>query len=103
MNELWLVVAPRIRHRCARNDSHVLLYSVKDAKATLVGEVLTGKNQQGVIFTRDGKYILAQDYEGSEVARYEVTPNGPKDTGWRLRTKSAAYPAAIGVAPLPTN
>jgi DNA-binding beta-propeller fold protein YncE len=97
MNGSNKVLASKFRSE----NSKVLLYSVRNAKATKVGEVLTGKNQQGVIFTPDGKYILAQDYEGNEVAGYEVTPNGPKDTGWRLKT--TASPAAISVAPLPIN
>jgi hypothetical protein len=79
----------------------VILYSVKDAKATRIGEILTGRNQQGVIFTPDGRYILAQDYEGGHVAGYEVTPTGPKPTGWKFQPKSGGYPAAIATSPAP--
>jgi DNA-binding beta-propeller fold protein YncE len=87
-----------------RNEnSKVILYSVADAKATKVGEILTGKNQQGVIFTPDGKYILAQDYEGGVVVGYEVSATGLKQTTWKFKPSSGGYPASIAVAPAPVN
>ena len=57
-----------------------------------------GRNQQGVIFTPDGQYILGQNYEEGELAAYQVTPTGLQDTGWRLPI-TGAFPAAITRAP----
>jgi hypothetical protein len=80
--------------------SKVLLYAMQGTTATKVGEARGGKNQQGVIFTRDGHYILGQNYEEGELAAYHVTPSGLQDTGWRLPIPGA-FPAAIATAPPP--
>ena len=102
----WLAVGvmngsnKRLDSKFRNEYSKVLLYAMKDSKATKVGEARGGKNQQGVIFTPDGKYILGQNYEEGEMAAYQVTPTGPQDTGWRLKIKGA-FPAAIATAPQP--
>lgn len=75
----------------------LLLYALQGAKATKVGEAVTGKNTQGVTFTPDGRYLLVQNYVEQELAAYRVTPNGPEDTGVRIRVKG--HPASIRIAP----
>lgn len=75
----------------------LLLFSLRGGKATRVGEALTGKNGQGVTFTQDSKYLLIQNYVEQELAAYRVTPNGPEDTGVRIKVKG--YPASIRIAP----
>jgi len=102
----WLAVGimhgsnKRLDSKFRHEYSKVLLYAMQGATATKVGEAHGGKNQQGVIFTPDGQYILGQNYEEGELAAYQVTPTGLQDTGWRLPI-TGAYPAAITRAPAP--
>ena len=100
----WLAVGvmhgsnKRLDSKFRHEYSKVLLYAMQDTAATKVGEARGGKNQQGVIFTPDGQYILGQNYEEGELAAYQVTPTGLQDTGWRLPI-TGAFPAAITRAP----
>jgi DNA-binding beta-propeller fold protein YncE len=102
----WLAVGimhgsnKRLESTFRHEYSKVLLYAMQGATATKVGEARGGKNQQGVIFTRDGQYIIGQNYEEGELAAYAVTPTGLQDTGWRLPIQGAS-PAAITTAPPP--
>ncbi len=75
----------------------LLLYYLSGTRASKVGEAPTGKNAQGVTFTPDGQYILVQNYVEQELAVYRVTPNGPEDTGLRIKVKG--HPASIRIAP----
>ncbi len=75
----------------------LLLFSLQGTKATKVGEALTGRNTQGITFTPDGRYLLVQNYVEQELAAYRVTPNGPEDTGVRIKVKG--HPASIRIAP----
>jgi len=102
----WLAVGvmhgsnKRLDSKFRHEYSQVLLYAMQGTTATKVGEAHGGKNQQGVIFTPDGQYILGQNYEEGELAAYQVTPTGLQDTGWRLPI-TGAFPAAITSAPTP--
>ena len=102
----WLAVGvmhgsnKRLDSKFRHEYSKALLYAMQGTTATKVGEAHGGKNQQGVIFTPDGQYILGQNYEEGELAAYQVTPTGLQDTGWRLPI-TGAFPAAITSAPTP--
>jgi len=75
----------------------LLLFALRDGRASKAGEAPTGKNTQGVAFTPDGRYLLVQNYVEQELAAYRVTPNGPEDTGVRIKVKG--HPASICIAP----
>lgn len=75
----------------------VVLFSMRDGKATLVGEAPTGHNSQGVSFTPDGRSLLVQNYVEKELALYRVTSNGPEDTGQRIPVPG--YPSGLRIAP----
>src|SRR5262249_46921060 len=102
----WLAVGvmhgsnKRLDSKFRHEYSKVWLYAMQGTTATKVGEAHGGKNQQGVIFTPDGQYILGQNYEEGELPPYQVTPTGLQDTGWRLPI-TGAFPAAITSAPAP--
>lgn len=77
-------------------NSRVELYAIDDFKATKVGEAFAGHNIQGVVFTPDGKYLVAQSYVEKELAVYRVTAKGPEDTGHRIPVPG--YPAGLRTA-----
>jgi DNA-binding beta-propeller fold protein YncE len=68
-----------------------------DGAATKLGDVATGGNTQGVIFTADGKEVLVQHYVEQEIGIYRVGDSGVEDTGARIKLK--AHPAALRAAP----
>jgi len=77
--------------------SLLMLFSVKDGRATKTAEVLTGgHNAQGVSFTPDGKYIVVQNYAQKELVFYRVTGTGLSDTGHRIPVPG--YPAGLRTA-----
>jgi DNA-binding beta-propeller fold protein YncE len=75
----------------------LMLFSIKNGKATKVAEAPVGKNNQGVMFTPDGRDILVQNYAEEELAAYRLTGSGMEDTG--VRFKLPGHPAAIRIAP----
>jgi DNA-binding beta-propeller fold protein YncE len=75
----------------------LMLFSIKNGHATKVAEAPVGKNNQGVTFTPDGKYILIQNYAGNELAAFRMTGTGMEDTG--VRIKMPGSPASIRIAP----
>jgi DNA-binding beta-propeller fold protein YncE len=75
----------------------VTLFSMKAGKAEKVSEVAVGKNNQGVAFSGDGRYLFVENYAEKELAAYRVTARGLEDTGVRL--KLPGHPASIRTAP----
>jgi DNA-binding beta-propeller fold protein YncE len=75
----------------------LMLFSIRNGHATKVAEAPVGKNNQGVTFTPDGKYILIQNYSENELAAFRMTGTGMEDTG--VRIKMPGSPASIRIAP----
>ena len=74
-----------------------MLFSTKNGHATKVAEAPIGKNNQGVTFTPDGKYILIQNYAGNELGAFRMTGAGMEDP--EVRIKMPGSPASIRIAP----
>lgn len=80
----------------AFNDFGLLtLYRWADGKLTAVGSAKAGHNAQGAVFSGDGKRLFLQDYMEQTLSAYHVGPNGPKDTG--VRVKMPGRPASIAI------
>lgn len=71
----------------------ITLYRLADGKLTAVGSAKTGHNAQGVVFSGDGKRLFVQDYMEQTLSAYDVEPDGPKDTG--VKVKLPGRPASI--------
>jgi DNA-binding beta-propeller fold protein YncE len=71
----------------------IALYRVANGLPVATGTARTGHNAQGVVFTPDSKYLLVQDYMESDLSAFRVGPNGPVDTG--VRVKMPGRPASI--------
>jgi DNA-binding beta-propeller fold protein YncE len=62
-----------------------------------VAEIATlGHNGQGVSFTPDGQYIVAQNYVQKELVFYRFTGNALTETGVHIAVNG--YPAGIRIA-----
>jgi 6-phosphogluconolactonase (cycloisomerase 2 family) len=80
----------------AFNDFGLLtLYRWADGKLTAVGSAKAGHNSQGVVFSGDGKRLFVQDFMEQAISTYTVGPDGPKDTG--VRIKMPGRPAAFAI------
>ena len=72
------------------------LFRLKDGKPAIVGTASTGIDSQGVLFTRDGRYIILQDYMEGVLSTYKVRGVGPVKTN--LEIKMPGRPASIAAA-----
>jgi DNA-binding beta-propeller fold protein YncE len=77
----------------------LLLYSVEGLKLTKLSETPIGHWSQGVAFSADGQYILAQNMVEKNLMVFKVINNKLEDTGQRLQMKGG--PAAIRTAEKP--
>jgi DNA-binding beta-propeller fold protein YncE len=83
-------------HPYRSESGRVVLFSMRDGKATRVGDAATGHNSQGVSFTPDGRHLVVQNYAEKNLAVYRVTPGGPEDTGERIPIPG--YPSGLRTA-----
>jgi DNA-binding beta-propeller fold protein YncE len=72
------------------------LFRVKDGKPAIAGTAWTGIDSQGVLFTRDGRYIILQDYMESVLSIYTVQQAGPVKTN--IEIKMPGRPSSIAAA-----
>jgi hypothetical protein len=72
---------------------------VEGLKLTKLSETPIGHWSQGVAFSADGQYILAQNMVEKNLMVFKVINNKLEDTGQRLQMKGG--PAAIRTAEKP--
>lgn len=77
----------------------LLLYQVEGVKLTKLSEARLGHWSQGVAFSSDSQYILAQNMVEKNLMIFKVINNKLEDTGQRLQVKGG--PAAIRTAEKP--
>jgi DNA-binding beta-propeller fold protein YncE len=77
----------------------LLLYRVEGLKLTKVSEARIGHWSQGVAFSSDSQYILAQNMDEKNLMVFKIINEKLEDTGQRLQVKGG--PAAIRTAEKP--
>ncbi len=75
----------------------LLLFALNEAGATEVARLPAGVAAQGVIFTADSQYILAQFNVEQQIAVYAVNDGALKDTGTRLPVRGG--PSSLRASP----
>lgn len=75
----------------------LILFSLKDGVATQVSEVPSGTAGQGVAFTQDSQYVIAQLNVEKQLAIYKIENDRLQDTGTPIQLE--AGPASIRTMP----
>ena len=73
------------------------LFEVSDAGVRQVADLSAGAAAQGVVFTDDGRHVVAQFYADECLALFEVAQGTLLDTGIRVPVKGG--PAGLSAAP----
>ena len=76
-----------------------MLYRAESLKLTKVSEARIGHWSQGVVFSSDSQYILAQNMDEKNLMVFKIINEKLEDTGQRLQVKGG--PAAIRTAEKP--
>jgi DNA-binding beta-propeller fold protein YncE len=75
----------------------VVLFEIRDGVAFAAGEQPAGVGAQGIVFTSDGRHLLAQFNVEEQLAVFEVAEGRLKDTGHRIAT--CGGPVSIRAVP----
>ena len=75
----------------------VLLFAIRDGQAIKTSDLPGGEAGQGIVFTADNKYILAQFNVEKQLAVYAVNDGDMKDT--QLRIVLSGGPASLRSMP----
>ena len=67
-----------------RERGRLILFALKDGRAVQVADLPAGEAGQGVVFTADGRHVLAQFNVEKQIAVYAVNEGRLADTGERL-------------------
>jgi 6-phosphogluconolactonase (cycloisomerase 2 family) len=73
------------------------LFSIDGTHARKVGEATLARNNQGVTFSPDGRYVLVQNYSESELLAFRMTQAGIQKAATAI--KLSGFPASIRIAP----
>ena len=75
----------------------LLLWEIRGAEAVRVGDLPAGEAGQGVVFSADNRYVLAQFNVEQQIAVYAVNDGSFEDTGQRIATRGG--PSSIRSMP----
>ncbi len=81
----------------SKPQGQLLLFALADSGATEVARLPAGIAAQGVIFTADSRYILAQFNVEKQIAVYAVNDGALRDTGTRLPVNGG--PSSLRASP----
>jgi DNA-binding beta-propeller fold protein YncE len=73
------------------------LFEVRAGNAERVASLPAGESAQGVVFSTDGRYVLAQFFVERQIAVYAVNGGAMQDTGVRIDVPGG--PSSIRAAP----
>jgi hypothetical protein len=84
-------------HPCRRSCGRLVLFEIRSGAAVRVGDLPAGEAGQGVVFSADSRYVLAQFNVEKQIAIYAVNDGGLEDTGQRLAARGG--PSSIRSMP----
>lgn len=84
-------------HPARRDQGRLLLFEIRSGQAEKVADLPAGEAGQGVVFSADSHYVLAQFNVEKQIAVYAVNGGQLEDTGARLRVSGG--PASIRSMP----
>ena len=84
-------------HPARRERGRLQLFRIVDDHAERVSDVPAGESAQGVVFTADSRYVLAQFYVERQIALFDVNGGALVDTGTRIAVSGG--PASLRAAP----
>jgi DNA-binding beta-propeller fold protein YncE len=82
---------------CRREHGRMVLFELRDGHAHPAGDLPAGAAGQGIVFTADSRYILAQFNVDKELAVYSIVSGRLADTGHRIPV--AGGPVSIRALP----
>lgn len=80
-----------------RPHGRVVLFELRDGQAWPAGELPAGEAGQGIVFSADSRYLLAQFNVEQQIAVYEVAGGTLVDTGHRIAVRGG--PSSIRALP----
>jgi len=80
-----------------RDRGRLQLFAIAGGHAERVSDVAAGESAQGVVFTADSRYVLAQFYVERQIALFEVNGGALLDTGIRIEVPGG--PASLRAMP----
>jgi DNA-binding beta-propeller fold protein YncE len=84
-------------HPCRCGRGRLQFFEIRNGQAERVGDLPAGESAQGVVFTDDGRYVLAQFFVERRIAVFAVNGGAFQDTGVRIEVPGG--PASLRARP----